>query len=132
MSLLDAMNARLDRLDEAAKKKLAKTMTEARLRDHHIVPLAKILGYLVYWTWNSKHSPAGFPDVFLLHPVTGTVIIRELKMVGGGKKHQPTEAQQAWLDAFGVAGLDAAVWTPADMISGRIREELLRGTRRTA
>ncbi|MEV0996912.1 hypothetical protein [Nonomuraea sp. NPDC050202] len=132
MNLLDAMNDRLDRLDEATKKKLAKTMTEADLRDHHIVPLAKILGYLVYWTWNSKHSPKGFPDLFLIHPVTGAIVIWELKMVGGGKKHQPTEAQQAWLDAFGVAGLNATVRTPADWFSGLIREELLRGAGRTA
>jgi hypothetical protein len=128
VNLLAAMNDRLDRLDEAAKKKLAKTMKEDELRDQHIVQLARMCGYLIYWTWNSKHSPAGFPDIYLLHPGTGAILIRELKRVG----NKPTEAQQAWLDGFGVAGLDAAVWTPADMISGRIREELLRGAGRTA
>ncbi|MFI6634315.1 hypothetical protein ACIBI7_36000 [Nonomuraea fuscirosea] len=128
MNLLDAMNARLDRLDEAAKKKLAKTMKEDELRDQHIVPIARTLGYLIYWTWNSKHSPAGFPDIYLLHPGTGRIIIRELKRVG----NKPTEAQQAWLDGFGVAGLDAQVWTPVDMISGRIRQELIDGASRTA
>ncbi|MFI6536612.1 hypothetical protein ACIBHY_29470 [Nonomuraea sp. NPDC050547] len=124
---------RLDRLDEATKQKLITTMKEAELRDSHIVPLAKILGYLVYWTHNSKHSPAGYPDVFLLHPVTGAVIIRELKRRrSSAKQYQPTEAQQAWLDAFGVAGLDAKVWTNEDWFSGLIRDELLRGAGRTA
>lgn len=131
MNLLDAMTSRLNRLSAEAQAHLAKTMKEAELRDDYIVPLARILGYLVYWTWNSKHSPKGFPDVFLAHPVTGAIIIRELKRVGGGKKYQPTEAQQAWLAAFGVAGLDAAVWTPADMISGRIERELRAGAART-
>ncbi|WP_433513705.1 VRR-NUC domain-containing protein [Nonomuraea sp. CA-143628] len=128
MNLLDAMNDSLDRLDEAAKKKLAKTMKEEDLRDDHIVPIARILGYLIYWTWNSRHSPAGFPDIYLLHPQTGVTLIRELKRVG----KKPTEAQQAWLDAFVAAGFDTKVWTPNDMISGLIREELFRGAGRAA
>ncbi|MEU4231054.1 hypothetical protein AB0F17_42755 [Nonomuraea sp. NPDC026600] len=133
MSLLDAMNDRLDRLDGATKKKLIQTVKEKDLRDKHIVPLAKILGYLVYWTHNSEHSPAGFPDLFLVHPVTGAVIIRELKRRrSNAKQYRPTEAQQEWLTGLGVAGLDAKVWTNDDWFSGLIREELLRGAGRAA
>ncbi|MER5322393.1 hypothetical protein [Streptosporangium roseum] len=127
MNLLDAMNAQLGRMSTENQRKLAKTMKEADLRDDHIVPRARALDYLVYWTWNSKHSPKGFPDVFLLHPVTGAVIIRELKMAGGGKKYQPTAEQQKWLDGFGVAGLDRGVWTPVDLFSGEIDRVLVEG-----
>jgi hypothetical protein len=124
-NLLDAMHAGLN-MPEDARRKLVKTMTEATLRDDHIKPRAKALGWLLYWTWNSKHSPAGFPDVYLLHPVTGAVVIRELKMVG----KKPTAAQQAWLDGFAVAGVDAAVWTPADLFSGEIDRVMAEGARR--
>ncbi|MEU4513242.1 hypothetical protein AB0G05_27410 [Nonomuraea wenchangensis] len=133
MNLLAAMNNRLDRLDEATKKKLIRTLKEADLRDDYIVPLARQLGYLVYWTWNSKHSPSGFPDLFLLHPVTGVILVREQKRRrSAAAQYQPTEAQQAWLDGFGVAGLDAKVWTNEDWFSGLIRDELLRGAGRAA
>ncbi|MET8006293.1 hypothetical protein [Nonomuraea glycinis] len=132
MNLLDAMNARLDRLDDDARAKLIKTMKEADLRDRHIVPMARTLRYLVYFTWNSKHSPGGFPDVVMLHPVTGALIVREIKKAGNLKKYQPRPDQQAWLDGFTLAGVDADVWTPADLFSGRIRRELLEGADRTA
>ncbi|WP_433542056.1 hypothetical protein ACQP10_37855 (plasmid) [Streptosporangium sandarakinum] len=128
MNLLEAMNSRLSSMSAEAQAKLVKTMKEKDLRDDHIVPRARALGYLVYWTWNSKHSPAGFPDVFLLHPVTGAVIVRELKMARSGAK--PTAEQQKWLDGFGVAGLNVAVWTPADLFSGEITRVLVEGAQR--
>lgn len=31
-----------------------------------IVALARAQGWRVYFTWNSKHSPAGWPDLVLL------------------------------------------------------------------
>lgn len=125
-NLLDAMHDRLNRMDEDARKKLAKTMTETTLRDSHIKPRAKALGWLIYWTWNSKHSPKGFPDIYLLHPVTGAVLVRELKMVG----KKPTVEQQRWLDGFTRAGVDAGVWTPADLFSGEIDRVMTEGARR--
>lgn len=99
----------------------AKAMTEAVLRDRHIRPLAAPLGWRVQFTWRSDHSPSGFPDLLLLHPRSGSLLWRELKRVG----KRPTAAQQAWLDDLALHGYDAAVWTPADWFSGRIRGELL-------
>ncbi|MEU4703346.1 VRR-NUC domain-containing protein [Nonomuraea dietziae] len=129
MNLLEAMNTRLNRMSAEAQTKLMKSMNEDDLRDAHIVPRARALGYLIYWTWKSIHSPKGFPDVVLVHPVTGAVIIRELKKYGNAKRYQPRPDQQAWLDAFGVAGLDAAVWTPADLFSGEIDRVLIAGAK---
>lgn len=101
-------------------------MKEADLRDNLIVPLARTLGWLTYWTWNSKHSPSGFPDMALLHPAWERMVFAELKMVG---KH-PTPAQQEWLDGIGaLQGITGGlvrrfVWTPADWFNGTIEAEL--------
>ncbi|MFD9947674.1 VRR-NUC domain-containing protein [Nonomuraea sp. NPDC059023] len=122
-NLLEAMAGGLAGMSAEAQRKLVKTMTEATLRDDHIRPRALTLGWLIYWTWNSKHSPKGFPDVFLLHPKSGAVVIRELKMVG----KKPTVEQKRWLDGFGAAGLDRGVWTPEDLFSGEIDRVLRAG-----
>lgn len=127
MNLLDAMTARLNAIDPDAQRKLAKAMKESDLRDHHIKPRARAYGWLIYWTWNSRNSPAGFPDIILVHPVTGRMVVRELKRVGTGKAFQPRPDQQKWLDAFTTAGVDAGVWTPADLYSGEIDRVLREG-----
>ncbi|MET7335958.1 VRR-NUC domain-containing protein [Nonomuraea sp. NPDC005650] len=125
-NLLDAMTDRLNRMPEEAQKKLIRTMTEATLRDLHIKPRAKALGWLLYWTWNSRNSPAGFPDIILLHPVTGALVVRELKMYG----KKPRSEQQAWLDAYVLAGVDAGVWTPEHLFNGEIDRVMIGGARR--
>lgn len=69
--------------------------------------LAELQGWLCYHTWNSLHSPAGFPDLVLVRPPR--VIFAELKV--GGRK--PTPAQQQWLDTLrGCAGVEVYLWTP--------------------
>ncbi|MFG1977029.1 VRR-NUC domain-containing protein [Nonomuraea fuscirosea] len=125
-NLLEVMTARLASMDEQARKKLIRTMKEADLRDLHIKPRAKALGWLLYWTWNSRNSPAGFPDIILLHPITGAHVVRELKMYG--KKPRPD--QQAWLDAYALAGVDAGVWTPEHLFNGEIDRIMTEGARR--
>jgi hypothetical protein len=48
------------------------------------------------------------------------VIFRELKRQDG----KPTKAQQAWLDALTTAGMDAGVYRPSDLLTGRLAAEL--------
>ena len=73
-----------------------------------LVEVAEALGWLVYHTWNSRHSAAGFPDLVLLRG--DREVIAELKRVG----RKPDKHQQRWLEAFRAAGREAFVWTPDD------------------
>jgi Holliday junction resolvase len=55
-----------------------------------VVDLARALGWMVYFTWRSDHSPAGFPDICAVR--NGRILFLELK-VGRGRL---TVAQRAW------------------------------------
>jgi hypothetical protein len=95
----------------------AATMSEADV-ERAVARNVKQLGLLGYHTRDSRRSPHGWPDWVLCGP--GGVIFRELKRQEG----KPTRAQQAWLDGLAAAGLDAGVWRPADLLSGRIAREM--------
>jgi hypothetical protein len=56
-----------------------------------VVNRAKALGWRVYRTWRSDHSPAGFPDLILCKPPR--LLAVELKV----KRNQLSEQQVAWL-----------------------------------
>jgi hypothetical protein len=98
---------------------LAGKMTERELQDEVRGAVAD-LGGLYYHTWNSTHSPSGFPDCVII--VRSRILFRELKREG----QDPTPKQREWLAALTAAGADAGVWRPADWYSGRITSELVR------
>lgn len=98
---------------------MAESMSEKQFQDH-VVALASRLGWLIYHTYSSKRSEPGFPDLVM---VRGTCMFRELKAANGVvSKHQ-----RVWLQALKVAGVDADVWRPVDLMSGRIERELRHG-----
>jgi hypothetical protein len=97
---------------------VAATMREGALQEAVRVR-CKTLGLLYYHTYRSTRSPAGFPDCVIVGP--RTLLYRELKTAVG----KVSAAQQSWLDALAAAGQDAAVWRPADLLSGRIDRELV-------
>lgn len=72
-----------------------------------IIRLAKLLGWIVYHTHDSRRSPGGFPDLVL---AKHKVIFAELKSPTG----RPTAEQTAWLDRLRLAGQDARLWSPVD------------------
>ena len=75
-----------------------------------IVGLAELRGWLVYHTWNSRHSTAGFPDLVLVREY---VIFAEIKT----EKGKLTAEQEAWIEAIQKAqnyNLRAYVWKPSD------------------
>ncbi len=81
---------------------------EAQVKD-----LAKVLGWKMYHTWRSIHSPAGFPDCVFVR--NGTIIFAELKSEVG----KLSDAQQEWITALErVAqcslGVQVFVWRPSD------------------
>lgn len=86
----------------------------------HVINLASALGWWHYHTHDSRRSPGGFPDLVFVHPQWGRVLARELKAQRG--RWRPR--QQEWLEYMRAGGLDADVWRPADVVSGRVEREL--------
>jgi hypothetical protein len=93
-------------------------VTEKELQAN-VEEMARYLGWKVYHTRNSRGSAAGFPDLIMLRG--RWMMAWELKTAKGAA----TPDQQAWLDAFSLAGALALVMRPDDWHSGRI-EGLLR------
>jgi len=87
-------------------------MNEIRWRGQ-VVDLAQLRGWKVYWTWNSVHSPAGFPDLVLIRPPR--LIFAELKTDRRGSK--TTAEQDEWLEALTACtrqGVQTFVWRPSN------------------
>ena len=75
----------------------------------HVIQLARALGWRVYHTHNSRHSPAGYPDLTL---VKGKALVyMELKMPG----NLPSKHQKAWLAALNQTPARVYLMTPDDM-----------------
>lgn len=104
------------------RRELAGSWSEAFFQSE-VIRLAKALGWVYYHTHDSRRSPAGFPDLVLMHRGQGRVIYRELKTERG----RVTAAQRDWQDGLVLCGVDAAVWRPSDWLSGRVKSELLKG-----
>ncbi len=73
-----------------------------------VIQLAKIMGWKVYHTQDSRKSVEGFPDLVLLR--RKRMIVAELKSLSGRTTNQQTE----WLNAFRVAEVQTYLWTPDD------------------
>lgn len=75
-----------------------------------ILDLTRLYGWRTYWTYRSKRSPVGFPDLVCVR--RGRCVILELKSETG--KLRPLQAEWiAELDA--VDGVTAAVVRPDDL-----------------
>lgn len=82
-------------------------MTEKTFQSQ-VVQLARLCGWRVYHTHDSRRSAPGFPDLFLVR--AEKALAAELK-VG---RNRPTPEQTAWLESLNRAGVRAVLWTPAD------------------
>jgi hypothetical protein len=103
------------------------TITERDFQNA-IVELATYCGWRVYHTWNSKHSPAGFPDLVLVRPGRH-VLFWEVKTERG----KVSTAQQAWIDDLRNTGQIAVVLRPSNwgwieqVLTGRFYADQLTG-----
>lgn len=77
--------------------------------EQQVRSLATVHGWrLQYHTWNSRHSPSGFPDLVLVR--RERIVFSELKRLG----QEPTEKQEEWLDGLAIAGAEVYLWRPDD------------------
>lgn len=93
-------------------------MTEAQLQAA-IVELARLLGWLAYHPFDSRHSAAGYPDLTLTR--NGRLVFAELKTETG----KLSDAQASWRDALNKAACDFYIWRPSRWLDGTI-ERVLR------
>lgn len=102
----------------------------ARTRDSEaafqtqIVNLAKTYQWMVYFTYDSRRSPPGFPDLILVRD--GEIVFAELKTESGRVRPD----QKVWIAALSVvagacASVDVYLWRPSDF--DRINNRLARG-----
>lgn len=93
-------------------------MTERQLQDA-IVEMARLLGWLAYHTFDSRHSAAGFPDLVLLRG--HQLIFAELKSETG----RLSPEQDAWIAALqDTRRVTVAVWMPHHWLSGEVERAL--------
>lgn len=86
-----------------------------------IIQLAQYHQYdITYHNPDSRRSQAGFPDLVLVSTSRRRALFRELKTEDGRVRPKQT----AVLLAMVSAGLDADVWRPSDLKSGRIIKDL--------
>lgn len=76
------------------------------------------LGFVHIRDSRTQPDTRGFPDYLICGR---SLLLREYKSPGDTLR----PAQRAWRLALGRAGADYALWTPADLISGRAYHELL-------
>lgn len=98
-------------------------MNETQLREN-IRDAAVKLGWLVYFTWNSLHSPKGFPDMVMVRD--GELIFAELK----SDKGKLTPDQELWKGALEIVEsmnfhVAYFIWRPEDWNNNTILETLL-------
>jgi len=78
-----------------------------------VTELATLAGWLVYHTYDSRRSQAGFPDLVLAR--ADTLIFAELKT----DKGRIRPSQRAWLDRLGAIAtqqpnIEVYLWRPKD------------------
>lgn len=92
-------------------------MTEEQFQ-RTVIAMCKLFAVAWYHPYFSRRSAAGWPDLALCGD--NGFLLRELKT----EKGRLTRDQLAWGERLRKAGIDADVWRPADLHSGRIQREL--------
>jgi hypothetical protein len=84
-----------------------------------VIDLARLMGWRHYFTWRSRFSPAGFPDLVLCKPPE--LVFLELKI----KPDKLSPDQAAWLDDLRACGHVAVCCYPEDwkIIAGIILQK---------
>lgn len=90
-----------------------------------VIEYARLNGWLVMHIGDSRREvkrgnvsrlvgdtlTKGWPDLVLVHPKWGRLVIRELK----SDKGRVRPDQKVWLKALASAGVDVGIWRPRDL-----------------
>lgn len=74
-----------------------------------VIDAARVLGWEVYHTHDSRRSVPGYPDLVLIR--RDLQIVAELKR---SRREKPTAEQTRWLKLYRGARVPAFLWTPED------------------
>ena len=116
-------------MNKTQQKTFAPNPTEAEMRET-LRAAAKAGGWMMWFVHDSRHSPAGWPDMWFLRG--GEALFMELKRTG--KKWTPVQektiyALREFAEAHGIAHwMDAFVVTPGTLQAAC---EMLTASRRT-
>ena len=112
-------------------------ITEAAFQQT-VIEMARVFGWIVGFTYDSRNSEPGEPDLRLVHPEQHRVIFVELKSEKGrytkgrwnkaGTRWLP--GQDEWAEALSACpGVDYYLWRPGDMdqIETVLRELIITG-----
>lgn len=83
-------------------------MTEAEWQ-RQVIDLARMYGWRVYHTFDSRRSSPGWPDLVLARAPVFMVV--ELKT----DKGRVRPAQREWLELLAACGVEAHIWRPRDV-----------------
>ena len=95
-------------------------MTEKELQAA-VLKLSHVLGYMTYHTFDSRRSQPGFPDLVLVRPHDGRLLMIELKSARG----RLTPEQEQWVEALTATRAEVYVFRPSDWTSGKIEATLM-------
>lgn len=87
--------------------RLLSAIPEREFQDQ-VTALAAKAGWLVYHTYDSRRSQAGFPDLVMLRD--GRCVVAELKSERG----RLTDDQVRWVAAWDATDAEVFVWRPSD------------------
>ena len=83
-----------------------------------VLELARLCGWRVYHTHDSRRSAAGFPDLVLVKKQS--LLFAELKT----DTRDTTPEQQVWLEDLRAAGQEVHIWRPGNWAT--IQERLMQ------
>jgi hypothetical protein len=116
------------------KEKPIPIFTSERHFQDTVIEMALAIGFLVGFTFSSKNSRAGEPDLRLVHKHTGRVIFAELKLResanltagrwGGHQGETWLDGQDEWAEALAAGPVEYFLLKPSDWASGRIEQIL--------
>jgi hypothetical protein len=86
---------------------VSRTMSES-VWQAHVIKAARLFGWMIYHTYDSRRNQAGFPDLVLVRPPR--VLFVELKSQGGRIRDEQIE----WLTALEAStSVETYLWRPS-------------------
>ena len=94
----------------AADQRALYAMKSERDWQREVRQIARTYGWLEYCTWDSRHSPSGYPDLSMARPPR--IVFAELKSERG----KVAPEQEMWAEAMRACpGAEYYLWRPSQI-----------------